>query len=37
MFKTQILQVESEGIFFGNQKEIVIKLQSIKNTSIYAD
>ena len=34
MFQIQILQIASEGIFLGNQKKIVIKLQSIKNTGI---
>lgn len=37
MFQTQILQIASEGVFFSNQKKVIIKLQGIKDTSIDSD
>lgn len=37
MFQIQILQIASEGVFFSNQKKVIIKLQGIKDTSIDSD
>lgn len=37
MFKAQILQITAKGIFLGYQKKVIIKLQHIQDSGIYAD